>query len=77
MEEGKGDMVLCAGTGMNAAVRDGEESYFVFGDYIEESMQGKRSGTQRIERRRESFHQSGDPAGESKERECGCNTGRL
>lgn len=25
---------------MNAAVRDGEESYFVFGDYIEESMQG-------------------------------------
>ena len=41
MEEGKGDMVLCAGTGMNAAVRDGEESYFVFGDYIEESMQGE------------------------------------
>ena len=39
-EEGEGDMVLCAGTGMNAAVRDGKESYFVFGDYIEESMQG-------------------------------------
>lgn len=34
------DMVLCAGTGMNAAVRTGENSYFVFGDYIEESMQG-------------------------------------
>ena len=41
VEKGEGDMVLCAGTGMNAAVRDGEESYFVFGDYIEESMQGK------------------------------------
>ena len=34
------DMVLCAGTGMNAAVRTGEDTYFVFGDYIEESMQG-------------------------------------
>ena len=32
--------MLCARTGMNAVVRDGEESYFVFGDYIEESMQG-------------------------------------
>ena len=41
------------------------------------ACRGKRSGTQRIERRRESSHQSGDPAGESKERECGCNTGRL
>ena len=40
MEEGEGDMVLCAGTGMNAAVREREDSYFVFGDYIEESMQG-------------------------------------
>lgn len=34
------DMVLCAGTGMNAAVRTGKDTYFVFGDYIEENMQG-------------------------------------
>lgn len=39
-EHGAGDMVLCAGTGMNAAVREGKERYLVFGDYIEESMQG-------------------------------------
>ena len=51
VEEGEGDMVLCAGTGMNAAVRDGEESYFVFGDYIEESMQGGSALARRSIRR--------------------------
>lgn len=39
-DSGDCDMVLCAGTGMNAAVRIEKDTYFVFGDYIEESMQG-------------------------------------
>ena len=45
------DMVLCAGTGMNAAVRTEQDIYFVFGDYIEESMQGGSALARRAIRR--------------------------
>ena len=34
VEEGEGDMVLCAGTGMNAAVCDGEEYAGRMAEYI-------------------------------------------
>lgn len=50
-EKGAGDMVLCAGTGMNAAVCEGKGQYFVFGDYIEESMQGGSSLARRAIRK--------------------------
>lgn len=45
------DMVLCAGTGMNAAVRTDQDTYFVFGDYIEETMQGGSSLARRAIRK--------------------------
>ncbi|MEM1485882.1 BadF/BadG/BcrA/BcrD ATPase family protein [Oscillospiraceae bacterium PP1C4] len=33
-------MVLCAGTGLNGAILDSSGKTFIFGDYIEENMQG-------------------------------------
>ena len=45
------DLVLCAGPGMNAAVNIGKNRYYVFGDYMEESMQGGRARARRAIRK--------------------------
>lgn len=44
-------MVLCAGTGMNGAIIDERGRQFVFGDYMEEMMQGGSGLAQRAIRK--------------------------
>ena len=44
-------MVLCAGTGMNGAIIDASGRQFVYGDYMEEDMQGGSALAQRAIRK--------------------------
>ncbi len=43
--------VICAGTGINAAIRKKDGSYFVFGDFLGEEMQGGSALAQRAVRK--------------------------